>query len=86
MTKAKKSEKIVKREIKLIPIVDTIGMPDDIRQDLNDRDCYTHDQDNILLMEWTSDDPWDFPALRTWLIEVYGEEIKSYQHIALSGS
>lgn len=70
------------KKLNLIPLLDPCDWNDTyIDDEFADKEISTHYRGETFKVWW--DDEEDFPALKVWLIETYGEEIKQYDKFAI---
>lgn len=65
----------------LIPCIDASDLPDDVEQEFDDYEISTHYQNDVVGLDWDDDDY--FSAFKSWLLQLYGEEIKKYSSFAI---
>ena len=64
------------KEIKLVPELDACDFTYEINEELISNDVGIHYESNGIYINWNQKD--DFPVLKNWLKETYGEKIKQY--------
>lgn len=73
------------KTLELIPYVKAWEINSvEVEEELNEREYWTHDTDNIIYPDWNDDE--ELPFFKDWLIQNYGEMIKHYDTIAIKGT
>ena len=76
--------------LELIPTIDAVELDDDAINELQDGGVYTHNNDNVVVLEW--DKPEDecgcgyWPCLMANLVKLYGDHVKRFDRLLIRGT